>query len=251
MLPGRLSAPDFVVCTSSGKVLAVHADSFNAPDPSNPGGTTLLVEAPSSNITDMAAHPLRSELLLLASAAATSASSQGPSTAAVPGSQKQQQQAFEQQQLLRWDLVQRCCIASRQLPTEQHVVRMVMSRDGSFVVLGCAAGHVAVLQGDSLQDVVLLRHTKHEICRWVGGIRRACSGVCVWTCLPDSRWLCISCDAVHALSGLLQCVSYSVVACECHPTLGAAAAPLTIDSTPACSLAVYACHVTKTTYLRD
>ena len=37
---------------------------------------------------------------------------------------------------------------------------------GRFVVLGCAAGSVVVLTGETLQEIVSLRHTKHEVHRW-------------------------------------------------------------------------------------
>ena len=181
-----LSAPNFMVSTSLGKVLAVQADSFIAPDPDNPSGAHVLVDAPDSCLTHILAHPLRPELLLLATpgcdAAASSSSSSsskgagpGPTSANTsssgpgPGSTQQQQQGrsvVQVQRLLRWDLVSRACITSRQLPPEQAAVQVALARDGAFAVLGCAAGSVVVLNGETLQEIVSLRHTKHEICRW-------------------------------------------------------------------------------------
>lgn len=174
-----------MVSTSSGKVLAVQADSFNAPDPDNPSGSHLLVDAPDSCLSHMMAHPLRPELLLLATpgydavasstskgagSGATSADTSSSSGAGAGSSSAQQQQQqgrkpVPTQRLLRWDLVSRSCIASRQLPPEQAAVQVALARDGAFVVLGCAAGSVVLLNGETLQEIVALRHTKHEICR--------------------------------------------------------------------------------------
>jgi hypothetical protein len=56
-------------------------------------------------------------------------------------------------------------MVSKQLPAEQVAAQVAMARDGSFVVLSCRTGHVVLLKGDTLQEVVSLRHTKHEIVR--------------------------------------------------------------------------------------
>ena len=184
-----------MVSTSSGKVLAVEAESFNTPDPDNPSGAQLLVDAPDSCLTHILAHPLRPELLLLATpgcdtgtassadsnrgrgaaaasgsgADATGKASTGASAGSAPSGSKQGQQQgpkiVQTQRLLRWDLVFRSCIVSRQLPSEQVAVQVALARDGAFAVLGCAAGSVVVLNGETLQEIVSLRHTKHEIHR--------------------------------------------------------------------------------------
>eukprot|EP00878_Enallax_costatus_P028053 GHUV01030257.1.p1 GENE.GHUV01030257.1~~GHUV01030257.1.p1 ORF type:complete len:640 (+),score=169.39 GHUV01030257.1:876-2795(+) len=139
MLMQRLEAPNFMVSTLSGKLLAVTSNAFNNPDLDNPSGAELLMESPAAgSIADVAAHPLRAELLLLNS---------------------------EEGQLLRWNLVDRSCVVMRQLSRDYKLVRMVLARDGSFVVLGCEAGHVVVLKGDSLEDVVVLRNSRHPIVR--------------------------------------------------------------------------------------
>jgi hypothetical protein len=59
----------------------------------------------------------------------------------------------------------RSCIVLRQLPSEQVAVQVALARDGAFAVLGCAAGSVVVLNGETLQEIVSLRHTKHDIHR--------------------------------------------------------------------------------------
>jgi len=179
-----------MVSTSTGQLLAVNADSFNTPDPDNPSGAQRLIEAPDSCLTHALSHPLRPELLLLADPASqagisrhgclssTGSSSDSSNTkgnadqgkqqtrgVAAQTQQAQGQQAVQPQRLLRWDLVSRSCLVSRQLRPEQHVVQLTLARDGSFVALGCTAGHVVVLKGDSLQETVALRHTKHDINR--------------------------------------------------------------------------------------
>jgi hypothetical protein len=165
-----------MVSTSAGKLLSVQAESFNTPDPDNPSGCELLIEAPDSCLTHILAHPLRPELLLLATpGSCTNSSSRagnasGSSKAATGTSSKQQvepqgQKPVHTQRLQRWDLVSRCCLVSRQLPPEQVAVQVALARDGSFAVLGCAVGQVVVLKGDTLQEIVSLRHTKHDIAR--------------------------------------------------------------------------------------
>lgn len=185
----RLSAPNFMVSTSTGKLLAVNADSFNTPDPDNPSGSQRLIEAPDSCLTHALSHPLRPELLLLADPgisrhgclSSTGSSSDSSNTKGNADQGKQQaqgQQAVQPQRLLRWDLVSRSCLVTRQLRPEQHVVQLTLARDGSFVALGCTAGHVVVLKGDSLQETVALRGTKHDISRcdvWgVSGLTHTC-----------------------------------------------------------------------------
>jgi hypothetical protein len=171
-----LSAPNFMVSTSRGKILSVAADSFNTPDPNNPAGCELLVEAPDSCLSHVLAHPLRPELLLLATppsstaCASSSCSSGSPSSSKAQAGKQQGQKLVPTQRLLRWDLVSKSCLTSRQLPPEQSVLQVAMARDGAFVVLGCAAGQVVILKGDSLQETVALRHTKHDITRWVVGL---------------------------------------------------------------------------------
>lgn len=178
-----LSAPNFVVSTATGSIVAVEAECFNTPDPENPSGSQLLLAAPDSCLSHILAHPLRPELLLLASpgvdstsSCASSTSTSGTTTTISKGGsastsnplqqhQQGQQKAVPTQRLLRWDLVSKSCVVSRQLPPEQRVVQVALARDGSFAVLGCAAGHVAIIKGDSLQETVGLRHTKHEITR--------------------------------------------------------------------------------------
>lgn len=148
-------------------MLAVSADSFNTPDPCNPSGAQLLVQAPHSALTDVLSHPLRPELLLLATPSAergeegaAPAASSSSSQAAASSVQKQ---AAQQQQLMRWDLMGQACLASRTLPPEQHILSMALARDASFVAAGCMGGHVVLLRGDSLQEVVALQHTRHDI----------------------------------------------------------------------------------------
>lgn len=167
-----LSAPNFTVSTSTGKVLAVQADSFNTPLPDNPSGCELLIEAPDSCLTHILAHPLRPELLLLstpgslsngAAACSSSKTASGP-----PGKQQAQgrvQKLVPTQRLQRWDLVSRGCVVSRQLPPEQLALQVALARDGAFAVLGCGAGHVTILKGETLQELAALRHTKHDITR--------------------------------------------------------------------------------------
>lgn len=65
MFAPRLSAPNFMVSTSNGSILSVSADTFNTPDPDNPSGAELLATSPPTTVTDIAAHPLKPELLLL------------------------------------------------------------------------------------------------------------------------------------------------------------------------------------------
>lgn len=130
-----------MVSTLAGNLLSITSDSFNDSDPANPSGSELLLEAPAAgSVSDVAAHPLRPELLLLNA---------------------------EQGQLLRWDLVNKCCVLSKQLGHGIRAVKMVLARDGGFVVLGCAGGQVVVLKGDSLEDIVVLKSTKQRITRWV------------------------------------------------------------------------------------
>lgn len=137
----RLSAPNLMVSTVTGKLVSISSDSFNDTDPANPLGSELLLESPAAgSLSDVAAHPLRPELLLLNA---------------------------EQGQLLRWDLINKCCVLSRQLSRETKAVKMVLARDGGFVVLGCEGGQVVVLKGDSLEDVVVLKSTRQPITRWV------------------------------------------------------------------------------------
>lgn len=172
-----------MVSTSSGKILAVQVESFNTPDPENPSGSELLVDTPDSCLSHILAHPLRPELMLLATpnsctSSAVAAGSSG--TAAAAGSSSKQQASAQGQKLVptqrlqRWDLAARCCLVSRQLPPEQVAVQVALARDGAFVVLGCAAGQVAILKGDTLQETVALRHTKHDITRWA----KCCWGQC-------------------------------------------------------------------------
>jgi hypothetical protein len=169
-----LSAPNFMVSTSRGKILSVDADSFNTPDPNNPAGCELLVEAPDSCLSHVLAHPLRPELLLLAnppsSTACSSTSSGSSSSSKAEAGKQQRQKLLPTQRLLRWDLVTKSCLMARQLPPEQSVLQVAMARDGAFVVLGCAAGQVVILKGDTLQETVALRHTKHDITRWASSV---------------------------------------------------------------------------------
>lgn len=128
-----------MVSTLSGKLLAVAANTFNDLDSENPSGAVLLTESPAAgSIADVAAHPLRAELLLLNA---------------------------EEGQLLRWNLVDRSAVVTRQLGRDYKPLRMVVARDGSFVVLGCDGGHIVVLKGDSLDDLVVLRNTRQPIVR--------------------------------------------------------------------------------------
>lgn len=135
----RLAAPDFMVSTLTGKLLSVSSESFNSTDPDNPSGAELLLEAPACSITDIAAHPLRPELLLLDA---------------------------DSGQLLRWDLASRQCLAQRQLGQDVKAARLALARDGGFVVLGCAGGQLLVLKGDTLEEVVVLKNTRQPITRW-------------------------------------------------------------------------------------
>jgi hypothetical protein len=134
------------------------------------------MEAPDSCLTHILAHPLRPELLLLATPGSCPDSSStgiasGSSKAATGASSRQQvqqtqgQMPMQTQRLQRWDLVSQCCLVSRQLPPEQVAVQVVLARDGSFAVLGCAMGQLVVLKGDTLQENVSLRHTKHDIAK--------------------------------------------------------------------------------------
>eukprot|EP00879_Flechtneria_rotunda_P030852 GHRR01033547.1.p1 GENE.GHRR01033547.1~~GHRR01033547.1.p1 ORF type:complete len:243 (+),score=80.19 GHRR01033547.1:71-730(+) len=134
----RFVAPSFIVSTTSGKLLAVSSESFNDPDPDFLSGAELLLESPTACISDISAHPLRPDLVMLDA---------------------------RQSRLLRWDLVKHVCQASRQLPPKYKASKVMLSRDGSFLVLGGGAGHVVVLKGDSLEDVVVLKNTKHPIVR--------------------------------------------------------------------------------------
>ncbi|KAF8067275.1 CFAP251 [Scenedesmus sp. PABB004] len=161
-------APDFMVSTQAGKVLAVPAASFSATDAdaADAGRGELLVEAPAAALTDLAAHPLRPELLLLDGDAG---------------------------RLIRWDLAARraprgavrpcaacaapadlptadCCrrratVAERALPRELRAMRLALSRDGGLAAVGCECGRVLLLQGDSLEDAAALRHTRQPIAR--------------------------------------------------------------------------------------
>ncbi|WIA32991.1 hypothetical protein OEZ86_006150 [Tetradesmus obliquus] len=134
----RLAAPDFMVSTLTGKLLSVSSESFNTTDPDNPSGAELLLEAPACSITDIAAHPLRPELLLLDA---------------------------DSGQLLRWDLASRQCLAQRQLGQDVKAARLALARDGGFVVLVCAGGQLLVLKGDTLEEVVVLKNTRQPITR--------------------------------------------------------------------------------------
>jgi hypothetical protein len=172
-----LSAPNFTVSTSSGKVLAVQADSFNTRLPDNPSGCELLIEAPDSCLTHILAHPLRPELLLLSTpdsllgSGTAACSSSSKAASGQPGKQQalqgQAQKLVPTQRLQRWDLVSRGCVVSRQLPPEQLALQVALARDGAFAVLGCGVGHVTLLKGDTLQELAALRHTKHDITRCV------------------------------------------------------------------------------------
>ncbi|KAF6250825.1 quinon protein alcohol dehydrogenase-like superfamily [Scenedesmus sp. NREL 46B-D3] len=127
-----------MVSTLTGKLLSVSSESFNSSDPDNPTGAEVLLAAPASSITDVAAHPLRPELLLLDA---------------------------DSGQLLRWDMASRQCVAQRQLGQDVKAARLAVARDGEFVVVGCAGGQLLVLKGDTLEQVVALKNTRQPIAR--------------------------------------------------------------------------------------
>lgn len=128
-----------MVSTLTGNLIAVSSESFNDPDPDNPSGAELLLESPAAGaISDLVAHPLRPELLLLNT---------------------------DQGQVIRWDMVDRCCVLCKQLSKELKAVKLVLARDGGLVVLGCDGGQVVVLKGDSLDELIVLKNTRHRITR--------------------------------------------------------------------------------------
>lgn len=132
----RFACPSFMVSTLTGKLLSVSSESFSTVDQDCPSGAELLLESPACSITDIAAHPLRPELLMLSSEAG---------------------------QLLRWDLASRSCLALRQLSSDYKADRLVLARDGAFLVVGCAGGQLVVMKGDSLEDLVILKNTRQPI----------------------------------------------------------------------------------------
>eukprot|EP00775_Hariotina_reticulata_P011389 gene11389-11537_t len=132
----RLSAPNFMVSTSNGSVLSVSADTFNTPDPDKPSGAELLVKSPPTTVTDIGAHPLKPELLLLDAKGG---------------------------EILRWNLPDRCCVQSKRLPNGCEAANMLLARDASIIAIGCSGGQVVLLKGDTLEEIIVLRNTKHKI----------------------------------------------------------------------------------------
>ncbi|GBF88525.1 hypothetical protein Rsub_01240 [Raphidocelis subcapitata] len=174
----RFHSPDFVVATAHGKLVAVSAATFDGPDvpasmlllpggghstlaastadtddggggPSGSGRSALagqlLVQTACPDAVDIAAHPSRPEAFVLGASGV----------------------------LQRWDLGNNLetagsasCAASRHLPAEcRGACALAAARDASFVAVGFEGGHVAVLEGESLEEVAVMRNTSQPIQR--------------------------------------------------------------------------------------
>jgi len=112
------------------------ADGNGAP-PAAPDarGNRVLVRAPPGRLAAAAAHPTRPALALVTRAG----------------------------RIERWDWQRRAVTASAQLAPGLEPSSVAFTRPGGLLVVGCAGGHVVVLDGTSLVESALLRNSKAPI----------------------------------------------------------------------------------------
>jgi len=135
MGPDNFVAPDMVVATGNGRVIAIRADSFDLPSGSPAKRGVTWLEGTVANATAIAVHPSRYELLIVSSTGS----------------------------LQVWDYARRRLMTT--MAKEKCAGSCVAyTPDGSLVAVGCSTGHLRLLTAPpSLSDVESFRFTTSPI----------------------------------------------------------------------------------------
>ncbi|KAK9829874.1 hypothetical protein WJX72_008365 [[Myrmecia] bisecta] len=127
-------APDFLVATSQGQVLAVQAGSFE--DVRLPRKGTCLLQGALNSVTSIAAHPLKPEFAIIGDGSS----------------------------LQVWDFLRHTNLKTRQFEGLE-LTCLCYSRDGTVLAVGCSTGQIHLLTDGLLATSSELKSTKKEIVR--------------------------------------------------------------------------------------